>query len=57
MQAEVKNGQLIITLPISPRPSKTGKSLIVASTNGFTHTVAVHDGKPISVSVNAIVTR
>lgn len=51
MQAEVKNGNLIITLPIAPRPSKTGKSLIVA------HTVAVHDGKPISVSVNAIVTK
>ncbi|HEU4344087.1 MAG TPA: hypothetical protein VFU31_21235 [Candidatus Binatia bacterium] len=55
MQAEVKNGNLIITLPISPRPSKTGKTIVVAGTAGFAQTLATHDGKQISVSVNATI--
>ena len=46
---------LKIIIPISPRASKTGKSTIVAGTNGFTTTTATHDGQPVKVSVNAII--
>lgn len=59
MTAEVKNVNgievIIITLPISKRASKTGKSTIVAGTGGFAATTATIDGKPVKVSVNAII--
>lgn len=46
---------LQITIPISPRGSKTGKSTIVAGTGGFIPTAAIWEGKPIAVSVNACI--
>ncbi len=56
MTAEIKNGMLVIAIPLTPaRPSSTGKTLVVATTNGFTPTTATMDGKPISVSVNATI--
>lgn len=39
-----------------PTPSSSGKTLTVASTNGFTSTQAkLKDGRNVSVSVNAFV--
>ena len=55
MTAEIKNNQLIITLPISPRTSKSGKSLVVASTGGNQPTTCEYDGKPVVIGVNAYV--
>jgi len=56
MEVEIKNGKLIITLPTQkPAPSKSGKSMIVATTNGFASTTAEVGGKPVRISVNAIV--
>jgi hypothetical protein len=59
MKCEVKGNNLIITLPMNenPEPSKTGKSKIVAGTNGFKDAGVKHPGsdKPISISINAIV--
>lgn len=56
MKTEVKDGNLIITMPLTaPRPSKSGKTLIVASTSGFVGTEATVDGKSISVSINAVI--
>lgn len=56
MNAKVENGNLVITLPLQkPTRSKTGKSLIIASTNGFMKTGVEVEGKEISLSVNAIV--
>lgn len=56
MNAKVENGNLVITLPLQkPTRSKTGKSLIIASTNGFMKTSVEVEGKEISLSVNAIV--
>ena len=46
---------LKIIIPISPRASKTGKSTVIAGTNGFTATTATHDGQPVKVNVNAII--
>lgn len=56
MKVEIKNGELVITLPLeTPRPSATGKTLVVASTHGNqTSTAIVHD-KPVIVGVNAYI--
>jgi len=55
MKAEVKNGKLIIEIELEkPTLSSSGKSMVVASTHGFTKTSAVVDGKEISLSINAI---
>lgn len=59
MKVEIKNEGavqvIVITLPVSKRASKTGKSTIVAGTNGFTATAATIDGQPVKVSVNCII--
>jgi len=54
----VENGNLIIRIPLQdPKPSKTGKTLLVASTGGFQKTTAEVDGKPVTVGVNAFIPR
>lgn len=56
MSAEVKGKTLVLTIPLQkPTPSKSGKSMIVASTGGFTSTTAIVDGKPVRIAVNAII--
>lgn len=56
MQAEIKNGKLILTLDMqTPAPSASGKTLVVASSHGNTPTTATVDGKPVIVGVNAYV--
>lgn len=57
MEAKIENGQIIITLPISERPSKSGKTLVVASSNGNIQTSLTHKGKPVTIGVNAYVSR
>ena len=59
MQIEIKNGQLVITLPLNtpPQPSATGKTLVVASTHGNQPSSAIIDGKPVIVGVNAYIKR
>ncbi len=39
----------------SPRPSASGKTLVVASTRGNSTTDATVDGKPVTVGVNAYI--
>lgn len=59
VKAEIKDGKLIITLPMnsSPQPSATGKTLVVASTHGNVATAAVMNGQPIVIGVNAYIRR
>ncbi|MFA5376310.1 MAG: hypothetical protein WC455_11250 [Dehalococcoidia bacterium] len=38
-----------------PKPSSSGKTLVVASTHGNTPTAAVVDGKPLVVGLNAYI--
>ena len=58
MKAEIKDGQLIITIPINdPRPSASGKTLVVATSGGNQATAAVVNGKPVIVGVNAYIQR
>lgn len=56
---KVENGKLIVELPLdpNPKPSSTGKTLVVASTHGNfrTSTNDPATGKPITVGVNAFV--
>lgn len=54
MKAVIKDGNLIITLPLKKgEPSKSGKTLTVATTNGFMVSDAETEGKKITISVNA----
>lgn len=57
MKAEiVKQGNievLSIQIPIVKRSSASGKTTIVASTNGNLPSTVVIDGKPVIIGVNA----
>jgi hypothetical protein len=57
IQASVKAGKLVIELPLykEPRPSATGKTLVVASTHGNIPTAVLVNGKPVIIGVNAYI--
>ena len=56
MKTEIINNKIIITLDIqTPEISKSGKTLTVATTQGFKKTELKIDGKNVSVSVNAYI--
>ena len=55
MDAKIKDGKLHLVLEINPTPSKSGKSTVVASTRGNVQTSCQHDGKNITIGVNAYV--
>ena len=55
MEVELKDNVIVISIPISPRSSKSGKTLVVASSGGNQPTTAMYEGKPIIVGVNAYV--
>lgn len=49
---------LTITIQCStPRPSASGKTMVIATTGGNRPTTATYDGKPIIAGVNAYVRR
>ena len=56
METKIENGNLVVTIPLkSPRPSTSGKTLIVASTGGNVVTQATIDGKPVVEGLNAFI--
>lgn len=58
LKAEIKNGKLLIEIDAditNPRPSKSGKTRIVSSTNGNVQTSAMVNGKPVTVGLNAYI--
>lgn len=55
MNVAIEKNEIVIRLPISPRPSKTGKTTVIASTAGNVATACLHDGKPVIVGVNAYI--
>jgi len=55
MKVEIKDGKMVITLPISPRASKSGKSTVIASSGGNQPTTAQYEGQAVIVGVNAYV--
>ena len=46
---------LTIEIPISKRPSASGKTTVIASNNNNIATSVVVDGKPVIIGVNAYI--
>lgn len=56
MEAKIENNELVIRIPLQkPKPSTSGKTLIVASTGGNLQTEVTVDGKPVFVGLNAYI--
>jgi hypothetical protein len=56
MKASIKNNILTIEIPLQkPTASKSGKSLVVASSGGNITTTASVDGKPVTIGLNAYI--
>ncbi len=56
MKTTIKDNTLHIEIPLhAPRPSATGKTLTVASSNGNKETEAKINGKPVIVGINAYI--
>lgn len=56
MQFKLNGSTLVITCELTePVISSTGKTFIIASSHGIVHTGLQKDGKPISVSLNAVI--
>jgi hypothetical protein len=56
MKAIIKDNILHIEIPLhAPRPSATGKTLTVASSNGNKETEVKINGNPVIVGVNAYI--
>ena len=58
MDAKIEGTQLVIRLELQdPRPSGSGKTLVVASSHGNQTTTATIGGKQVTVGVNAYIRR
>jgi len=56
MKVEAKGNKLVIEMDLEkPTISKSGKTLVVASSRGNVKTAATVDGKPITIGVNAYI--
>ncbi len=59
MQAKLEGGKLVITIDVeaTPRPSASGKTLVVATSGGNQATAVQVQGQPVVVGVNAYIRR
>lgn len=56
MNAIIKDGNIVVTIPMqTPRPSASGKTLVVATTGGNVITNAMVNGKPVTIGLNAYI--
>lgn len=56
MGARIQGDYLVIKLPLEePRPSSTGKTLLIASTRGVQRSKDRYEGKTVSFVANAFV--
>lgn len=57
MNAKILDGKLIIEIPLNvpPRISASGKSLVIASTNGNMTSNVIVDGKNVVIGLNAYI--
>lgn len=46
---------LVVEMPISPRTSASGKSLVIASTNGNQPTTVQYEGQTVILGLNAYI--
>ena len=59
MFVEIKGENLVISIPLAKPyiPSKSGKSMVVATSSGIVNTGLMVDGKPLKVGLNAFIER
>lgn len=60
MKVTIEGGELVIRIECnvdSPAPSKSGKTLVIASTHGNQATTCEVNGKAVVVGVNAYIKR
>jgi hypothetical protein len=58
MKVTVEGNELVIRIPLEkPTRSKSGKTLLVATSGGNIETGAMVDGKPITVGLNAYIAK
>ncbi|MBU1082437.1 MAG: hypothetical protein KKB59_18270 [Spirochaetes bacterium] len=58
MDARIEKGKLIVEINLNePRPSASGKTLVVASSGGNQATAAQVNGKPVIIGLNAYIQR
>lgn len=57
-KVQIENGELVIRIPANttnPPPSKSGKTLVIASTRGNLKTELEINGKPVTIGINAYI--
>lgn len=58
MIATIEGNELVVRIPMTPpRPSGSGKTLVVASSGGNKSTTATVDGKSVTIGLNAYIAR
>ncbi len=58
MKVQIKGNTLIIELEMqTPSPSSSGKTLVVASTKGNVKTEVEVNGKPVTIGINAYISK
>jgi len=56
LEAKIENNELVIRIPLEkPKPSSSGKTLIVASTGGNVQTAVEVNGRAVFVGLNAYI--
>ncbi len=56
MEVEIKDNKLHIIIDLErPKPSASGKTLVIASTRGNVVTPAHIEGKPVIIGLNAYI--
>jgi hypothetical protein len=56
MKVTIEKGELVIRIPMQePKPSSSGKTLVVASSHGNQQNTATVNGKAVYVGVNAYI--
>lgn len=59
MQVTIEGNKLVIRIPLLEKPtkSKSGKTLLVATSGGNVVSDALVEGKPITVGLNAYISK
>lgn len=56
MHATIKDNHLVVTIPLNtPRPSASGKTLVVATSGGNVVTGAQVNGRNVTIGLNAYI--
>ncbi len=55
VNVSVEGNELLIRLPISPRPSGSGKTTVIAGTQGNLKTGVLYNGQEVVLGVNAYI--